>query len=249
MLPLPDTLGLVRPEATYSVPSAMAAQLLSWLALASLVALAPSQHHSSPHPPVTTTVVYGVRPRGLLGLAEKNSADARGDAYFLLSRLAVTYQICIVNPAHFDCHCEITCDDNVVTSYVLHTYTPVNYSGYRNCNPVPNSTLANYSYYCDAGDPRNVGAIRTGTFPWSPAKGEANYLSIWRHKLGVHMGGTWYSSMAASECTSREDATAARTYAGTMAGQREVALSQPKLPCTWNATAIKVLDKTCLVSR
>jgi hypothetical protein len=171
------------------------------------------------------TTVYGVRPRGMVGLDNKNTADARGDIYFLLSRLAVTYQMCQLDPSRFDCHCEITCDDNVITRYNLTTYTPFNFTGYRNCNPTKGSTVSNYSYYCDGEYSSNVGAVQTTTFPWYANKKIPNFLNIWKHKFGVQIGGVWYSTMAESKCT-----------------------NQTKPECAWEARATKVIDKSCMVS-
>jgi hypothetical protein len=152
----------------------------------------------------------------------------------LLSRLATSYQTCKLDPTRFDCHCEITCDDNVITSYNLTTYTPFNYSGYRNCNPTPHSTLLNYSYDCDGSYYPDVGVDQVKTYAWFAKKGIPNYLPIWKHKLGAQLGGTWYATMAASECKQLQE------------GQHH---HQERQSCVWAAKEIKVLDKSCMVAR
>jgi len=141
-----------------------------------------------------------------LGLANQNTGDLRGDAFFVLRSLLLPLECTASVPrAHFDCSNpeENGTSTNVVSEHIVMVNTP--FGTYARCN----EDVAHQSYSCDCGDhpspiPCTSAAVgradvRSRYNGHAPAPGDPCW-AFWRLNLALKTGGTWYSTLEAGEC-------------------------------------------------
>eukprot|EP01060_Flectonema_neradi_P017693 TRINITY_DN2453_c0_g1_i2.p1 TRINITY_DN2453_c0_g1~~TRINITY_DN2453_c0_g1_i2.p1 ORF type:complete len:279 (+),score=32.63 TRINITY_DN2453_c0_g1_i2:47-838(+) len=154
----------------------------------------------------SATVVYGLRPYQITGIDEKDTADVLGEVFFLFGDRIAQSQKCAANPSGFFCKCEVTCEDNVYTSYNISTPFGLDHQ-YGACNP--QGDLKHPDYTCYKGDPFYPGSAQVNKRYNSTAEGCVPYQPNppydpscnWKYKTSKHIGGTWYSTPAAGDCS------------------------------------------------
>ena len=167
-----------------------------------------------------------------LGLANQNSGDILGDAFFVLRGFMLPVECRSGDPmAKFDCDNpeQNASTVNVVSQHIVTVDS--RFGDYGRCN------VRDGQYHCSCGGyvfpkPCNASVgraeiatryshhtIRSGSEPWK----------FWRVNLARKLGGHWYSTTASGECT------AAPTQGGA---------------CTWKVVAdVRKITTRCLLGR
>lgn len=143
-----------------------------------------------------------------LGLANQNTGDLNGDAFFVLRSFLLPVECNSTDPAaKFDCDNpeQNNTNTNVISKHIVDVDD--RFGDYGKCNVVNGSF-----YVCVCGDnpllpqPCNASVGRSDVasrYDKNPPKPSDEDWKWWRVNLARKIGGNWYSTLAKGECTNR----------------------------------------------